>query len=97
MHKLTKNDFGVEPPIDVMKKNMGPGKVFPGGPTYKFNGKTIPSFVTKSESGGITSEILVQILEHLDKMGVTDRNPGDPRPCLLLDGHGSRLSIPFLR
>ena len=30
-------------------------------------------------------------------MGVTDRNPRDPRPCLLLDGHGSRLSIPFLR
>ena len=61
-----------------------------------FNGRKIPSFVTRSESGGITPEILVEILQHLDTHGVTNQIEGDPPPCLIVDGHGSRLSVPFL-
>ena len=76
---------------------MGQEKVFPEGPICNFNGKGIPSFITNSESGGITQEILVGVLKHLDKFCVVDRKPGDPSPCMFVDGHGSRLSIPFLR
>ena len=75
---------------------MGPGRPFPGGPVCDFNGRKIPSFVTRSESGGITPEILVEILQHLDTHGVTNQIEGDPPPCLIVDGHGSRLSVPFL-
>ena len=39
----------------------------------------------------------MDILKHLDIYGITDRNEGDPSPCLLVYGHGSRLSMPFLR
>ena len=49
-----------------------------------------------SESGGISGEILVEILKHLEEHGVVDRSEGTPPPCLLVDGHGSRLSPPFL-
>ena len=84
-------------PSDLLTANMGPGKAFPGGPTCEFNGNEIPAFVTHSESGGITSEILVEVLEHLDHHKAASRNEGDPPPCLILDGHSSRLSISFLR
>ena len=72
--KLTKNNFCVEPPLVVLEENMGKGKVFPGGPTCEYNRKQIPAFVTNSESGGITPEILVDMLKHLDIYGITDQN-----------------------
>ena len=53
--------------------------------------------MTNSDSGGITPTILVAILIHLDDHGVTKRALGEPPPYLIVDGHGSRLSIPFLR
>ena len=84
-------------PLSLLEANMGPGHPFPGGPECYFNGRKIPSFVTSSESGGITNEILVEILQHLDKHGVSNRVVGEPPPCLIVDGHGSRLSVPFLR
>ena len=84
-------------PAAMLAQNMGEGKAFPGGPVCHFNGKDIPPFVTSSDSGGITPIILVEILKHLDHHGITNRAPGDPPPCLIVDGHGSRLSIPFLR
>ena len=63
----------------------------------EFNGKHIPIFITNSESGGITPDILVEVLNHLDKSEISNRKPVDPPPRLLVDGHRSRLSIPFLR
>lgn len=49
-----------------------------------------------SESGGITGEILVKILEHFDKMNLFPRTAGGPIPVLLVDGHGSRLDPAFV-
>ena len=95
--KMLKTSDLPDIPLDILEQNMGEGKPFPGGPVCDFNGKRIPSFVTSSESGGITAEILVEILQHLDKHGVSNRTAGEPPPCLILDGHGSRLSVPFLR
>ena len=95
--KLTNNDFSFESPLDVLEENMGNWKVFPGGPPCEYDDKHIPAFVTNSESGGITPEILVDILKHLDIYGIIDQNETDSPPCLLADGNGSRLSIFFLR
>ena len=35
-------------------------------------------------------------MERIDQSGVSPRVPGQPTPFLLLDGHGSRLELPFL-
>ena len=43
---------------DYFKKNFGPGKLFPGGPTCKFLGRDIPCIVRWSPKGSITSQIL---------------------------------------
>jgi hypothetical protein len=82
-------------PEALLKLNTGPGRAFPGGPVCTFQGHTIPSVVRRSSSGGITPEILVGVLQHYDKH--VPRKEGDPSPAAILDGHGSRLSIEFLR
>ena len=58
-------------------------------------GKEVPCFCRWSEKGGITSEILRDILQTLDKLDLFPRVNG-VRPFLLLDGHGSRFELPFL-
>jgi hypothetical protein len=80
-----------------LKDNMGPGKMFPGGPTCMFKGKEVPAFVTHSSSGGITSDILAERLKRMDDAGIFPRAENIPAPFALLDGHGSRLQLPFLR
>ena len=75
--------------------NSGPGKYFPGPPTCTFRGKEIPALVRWNESGNITSDILVEALSTLDVMKVIPRND-NVKPFLQLDGHGSRLELPFL-
>jgi hypothetical protein len=81
--------------VDDLKRNTGKGKVFPGGPVCTYKGVDIPTLIHRSDSGGITPEILVDVLRHFDKH--IPRIEGDPPPACILDGHGSRLSIPFLR
>ena len=76
--------------------NTGPGKYFPGPPTCTFRGKEIPALVRWNESGSITSQILVEMLQTLDMLGVIPREE-NIKPFLLLDGHGSRLEVPFLQ
>ena len=76
--------------------NYGPGKYFPGGPRCTFNGTDIPCYINASPKGSITSDILADILKWIDDKGVYPRNENGPTPFLLLDGHGSRLEIPFL-
>ena len=75
--------------------NSGPGKYFPGPPTCTFRGKEVPALVRWNESGNITSDILIEALSTLDVMKVIPRND-NVKPFLLLDGHGSRLELPFL-
>ena len=47
-------------------------------------------------SASITSEILVDMLRTLDFLDVISRD-GKRRPFLQIDGHGSRLELPFLK
>ena len=78
------------------KDHYGPGKYFPGGPKCKFRGVDVPCFVTCSPKGSITSQILADVLKWLDDLHIFPRDNNSPTPFLLLDGHGSRLEIPFL-
>ena len=75
--------------------NSDPNKRFLGEPTYTFQGKEVSYLTRWSPKGSITSEILVDILGTLDHLGVFDRNAGK-KSFLLLDGHESRLGLPFL-
>ena len=80
---------------DFIERNFGKGKLFPGGPSCKYRGKDIPCMVRWSPKGGITSHILADALAHIDSFDVFDRSIGQI-PFLLLDGHNSRFSLPFL-
>jgi hypothetical protein len=80
-----------------IEANIGKGKRHPGGPTCFFQGKEVPCFATNSENGGITSEILAQCFKRMDNVGLFPRSPDLPNPFVTLDGHGSRLQLPFLQ
>jgi hypothetical protein len=82
---------------DSIRGNYGPGKRYPGAPTCQFRGKTVPPFVCCSPKGGITSELLKAMLERMDSLDLFPRTDGGPLPFLLLDGHGSRFQLPFMR
>ena len=75
----------------LMRANSGSGKRFPGGPKYCFQGKEIPAFICCSPKGGITSDLLKQMIERTDSFDVFPRVPRGPLPFLLLGGHVSRL------
>ena len=104
-----KRDLSVETGIDITVNpvgktddgdtyffnNTGTGKYFPGPPTCQFRGKTIPALVRWNESATITSEILTEMLATLDVLSIIPRDD-NIKPFLLIDGHKSRLEIPFL-
>jgi len=88
--------IGNEEDPDFVQKNTGPGKLYPLGPTCEFKGKHVPCVVAHTESGSITSELLASFLKHMDDIQVFPRDDPNVKPFLLLDGHGSRLELPFL-
>jgi len=81
---------------DFIFNNSGKGKHFPGGPECVYRGKTVPALARWHESASITSEILVDMLKTIDEMELINRN-NDAKPLVLLDGHRSRLELPFLK
>jgi hypothetical protein len=82
---------------DSVAGNYGPGKRYPGAPTCNFRGTVVPPFVCCSPKGGITSELLKSMLARMDSLNLFPRTADGPLPFLLLDGHGSRFQLPFLR
>ena len=89
---------GELPTQEQMKRNMGGvERRFPGAISCVFNGITIPSLMFASRGGGVTEDILVAALEHLDKLNVFPREEGVPNPSLLVDGHGSRIQPKFVQ
>ena len=80
----------------TVRENSGPGKRFPGGPTCMFRGVSVPTLVTCSPKGSITSGILTAAFERLDELGVYKRTT-TLTPFALFDAHDSRLQVPFLR
>jgi hypothetical protein len=83
-----------DPKVDVAENFHGLDKYYPFGPTCWVSGKKIETFVTCSESGSVTSEILRDSLTQIDSKVTFDRM--EATPFLLLDGHGSRFQLPFL-
>ena len=80
---------------DYIIRNSGPGKHFPGGPVCTFRNKKVPALIRWTESASITSQVLVEELQLIDKLELFPRTD-TVKPFLLLDGHGSRLEMPFL-
>ena len=83
-----------DPSVNIEDNSHGPNKYYPYGPTCSVGGRSIPAVVTCSESGSITSNILMDVLQHIDRCLSWDRT--EATPFLLLDGHGSRFELPFL-
>lgn len=81
---------------DYFEKNSGKDKKYPYGPTCTVRGVKVLCLVRWSPKGSITSEILAEIYEVLDYLKVFDRS-GGAIPFFLLDGHGSRVELPFLK
>jgi hypothetical protein len=82
--------------IDIAQ-NLGRGKFYPGGPTCFYNGKVVDCLVYANKSGGISGEILVQILTYFDDIDLFPQVAGSPIPVLIVDGHQSRLDPGFIR
>jgi hypothetical protein len=80
---------------ETFEMNYGEDKSFVGGPKCLYNGNVLPCFVGCSPNASITSEILAGMIELIDKKEVFDRSTGN-LPVLLLDGHQSRMKLPFL-
>jgi hypothetical protein len=67
----------------------GVDRMFPFGPTCTFIGVEVPTFVTCSKNGSITSQLLANMLQKMDKLCLFESGDGTS-PCPLCDGHGSR-------
>ena len=74
-----------------LELNIGDSKYYPEGPKCNYRGKEVECLTFASESGGITGEILVKILEYFDQLQLFERHLGGPIPMLIVDGHQSRL------
>ena len=61
-----------------------------------FKGKVVLCFTRWSESGGMSSTILKEFFETIDHFKLVPRTPGIFL-FAMLDGHGSRLELPFLK
>ena len=79
-----------------MAQNIGPGKFHPGGPKCMHNGKEVECLVYASESGGITGDILVDILTYFDSIDLFPQVFGGPIPVLIVNGHQSHFNPSFI-
>jgi hypothetical protein len=66
-----------------------------GDPKCKYNGKEAPCFFGASPQASITPELLMSMLKFMDDLNLFDCSVC--KPFLLLDGHGSRMQLPFLK
>ena len=76
--------------------NVSEGTYYPGGPKCRYNEKIVDCLTYVSESGGITGEILVEILKYFDDIDLFPCIARDPIPVLIVDGYQSRLDPKFV-
>jgi hypothetical protein len=91
-----------EEPIELEnikdKFKHGANKKFPFGPKCTYKVKVVDCWVVYTEHGSIASELLADMLQKIDSYKLFDDDwANGVRPVLLLDGHGSRFEVPFLR
>ena len=92
-------DYRASIPYDsskTMEENMGEGKALSRLPVRKFRGKFIPGLICMPPKESTSSDILTEALKYLDKLNVFKWRQDGPTPFGLLDGHGSRIQLPFL-
>jgi len=83
---------------DYFRNKNGFGKRFPGGPSCDYKGKNIPASVDGQRKVAFSTQILIDILSALDTLHIFDtKRDNGVNPFLLVDGHTSRLELPFLR
>ena len=71
--------------------NSGPGKRFLGGLSYDFDRKHVPCLTQWDKKGGITTNILCDIIVALDNTQVFDEHRSKGiKPLILVNEHGSR-------
>jgi hypothetical protein len=68
--------------------------VMSGGPTCSFHRKNIPTFFGTFPKASFTSQPLADMLKFIDQCSIYDQSI--TAPFLLLDGHHSRMMLPFL-
>jgi hypothetical protein len=81
-----------------VRQNIGKGKAQPCGPTCIYKGQEVPCILVQfTPKGSMDGHALTNVLKHLDALDLytKDRQEGC-LPCLLVDGHNSRLSLEFL-
>ena len=76
---------------------MGEGKALPGLTVCKFREKLIPGLMCMFTKVSISSEIMTEALKYLDNLNVFAWLQYGPTTFILLDSHGSRLQLPFLK
>ncbi len=76
--------------------SSGSNNYYPGGSHCIFNDNMIECLTFCSESGGITAEIQLKILEYFDAKEVFPRIPDGPILFLLVDGHNTYLDPLFI-
>jgi hypothetical protein len=84
--------------IHTMKDEHSNGEycMLPFGSTCTFNCVEVPTFVTCSKNGSITSQLITSMLAKMDEHSLFDRSAGI-NPFLLCDWHGSHLEETFLK
>jgi hypothetical protein len=87
----------LEDEIENMKYEHinGVDRMFPFGSTCTFNGSEVPTLVTCSKNGSITSQLRTNIISKMDDLKLFDRSYG-VNPFPLCDGHGSIFEELFL-
>lgn len=80
----------------TFEANYGEGRACTGGSKCKFNPIELPCFVGCSPKASITSEMLAEKLKLIDSHDVYKRT-NCLQPLLVLDGHHSRMKLPFLQ
>jgi hypothetical protein len=66
------------------------------GATCIFEGNDVQCFVSCSENGSITSNLLAVMLKRMYDLTLFPRGDSLPDPFLLHEGHGRRFDFPFL-
>ena len=92
---ITVKPDGKPSDANFVEVNSGPGKYFPGAPMCEYKGKMVPAVIRWHESASITSNILVEVFQTIDHHNLFPRTDG-VKPFVLIDGHKSRLEMPFL-
>ena len=61
------------------------------------NGKEVPALICYSSKGRNTFELLRQMLQQIDELGILPQKEGGLCPFLIFDGHGSHIGLEFLK